>query len=172
MMFLTDGWGVTYKFDVRNGRQAFLVWRTDPAVSEDESPRTRGLSFWGDMVYNDLVDGRLIAINRATGEIVWERQIAPHIEGGPSAAGETALFVADGRVIVGSSGANPRWISALDAATGEIIWERQIAPHIEGGPSAAGETAGDPAPYYARGFEGDAVLENMNTGAMLFVFSL
>ena len=28
------------------------------------------------MVYNDLVDGRVVAISRSTGEIMWDEQIA------------------------------------------------------------------------------------------------
>ena len=32
--------------------------------------------------------------------------------------------------------------------------------------------AGDHSPYYTRGFEGNPVLENMNNGVRLYVFSL
>jgi alcohol dehydrogenase (cytochrome c) len=134
MMFLSDGWGVTYKIDVSNGRQGVIAWKTDPAVSEDESPRSRGLAFWGDMVYNDLVDGRVIAISRGTGEIMWDEQVArTGIEWDFYGKEQftAAPLIAEGKVLVGQSfgdAATRGWLVALDEATGQEIWRFYAVP--------------------------------------------
>ena len=134
MLFLSDGWGTTYKIDVSNGRQGIIQWKTDPAVSEDESPRSRGLSFWGDMVYNDLVDGRVVGISRSSGEIVWDEQIArTGIEWdfyGKEQFTAAPLSV-EGKILVGQSfgdAATRGWLAALDAGTGEELWRFYAVP--------------------------------------------
>ena len=49
----------------------------DPGVQhEGNAPRTRGIALWEDLVIANLPDGRVIAINRDNGEIVWDKKIA------------------------------------------------------------------------------------------------
>ncbi len=134
MMYLTDGWGITRKFDVSSGDKGVVVWRTDPAVDTDESPRSRGLAFWGNNVYNDLVDGRVIAIDRDTGEIVWDQQIA-RVNITDDFYGKeqftSAPLAAEGKILVGQSfgDAGTRgWLAALDPETGEELWRRYAVP--------------------------------------------
>ena len=76
-MYTSDGWGTVYKIDVRSGDHGEFVWITDPGVKhEGNIPRTRGIALWEDLVIDNLPDGRVIAINRDSGEIVWDKQIA------------------------------------------------------------------------------------------------
>ncbi len=78
-MYTTDGWGTVYKIDVRSGDHGEFVWVTDPGVKhEGNIPRTRGIALWEDLVIANLPDGRVIAINRDSGEIVWDKMIAKH----------------------------------------------------------------------------------------------
>ena len=134
MLFLTDGWGITRKIDVTSGDKGVVVWRTDPAVSTDEGPRTRGLAFWGNNVYNDLVDGRVIAIDRDTGELVWDKQIARTNITDDFYGKEqftAAPLAAEGKILVGQSfgDAGTRgWLAALDPDTGEELWRRYAVP--------------------------------------------
>jgi alcohol dehydrogenase (cytochrome c) len=136
MMFLSDGWGNTYKIDVSNGRQGVIVWLTDPAVSEDESPRSRGLAFWGDKVYNDLVDGRVIGVDRSTGELSWDQQVARTGSGtewdfyGKEQFTAAPLAV-EGKILVGQSfgDAGTRgWLAALDSESGDELWRFYAVP--------------------------------------------
>lgn len=136
MLFLSDGWGNTYKIDVSNGRQGIINWKTDPAVSEDESPRTRGLAFWGDKVYNDLVDGRVVGIDRATGEIAWDEQVARTGVGtewdfyGKEQFTAAPLAV-EGKILVGQAfgdAATRGFLAALDSETGEEYWRFYAIP--------------------------------------------
>ena len=76
-MYTTDGWGTVYKIDARNPNKGEFVWITDPGVRhEGNVSRTRGIALWEDLVIANLPDGRVIAINRDSGEIVWDKKVA------------------------------------------------------------------------------------------------
>src|SRR5216683_4555666 len=76
-MYTTDGWGTVYKIDARNPDHGEFVWIADPGVKhEGNIPRTRGIALWEDLVIANLPDGRVIAINRDSGEIIWDKQVA------------------------------------------------------------------------------------------------
>ena len=82
-MYTSDGWGTVYKIDARNPNRAKFVWIADPGVKhEGNAPRTRGIALWEDRVIANLPDGRVIAINRDNGEIVWDKKIAAKNEFG------------------------------------------------------------------------------------------
>ena len=50
---------------------------TDPGVKhQGNAPRTRGVALWEDLVIANLPDGRVIAIKRDNGEIVWDKMVA------------------------------------------------------------------------------------------------
>ena len=54
-----------------------LVWVTDPGVAhEGNISRSRGIALWEDLVIANLPDGRVIGVNRANGEIVWDKKVA------------------------------------------------------------------------------------------------
>ena len=65
-----------YKIDVRTGNRAQMVWRADSSMSPDERARSRGGAFWGNAYYANLRDGRVVAVDRDTGEFIWDKQIA------------------------------------------------------------------------------------------------
>ena len=76
-MYTTDGWGTIYKIDARDPNKGEFVWVTDPGVKhQGNRPRTRGIALWEDLVIANLPDGRVIALNRDTGEIVWDKMVA------------------------------------------------------------------------------------------------
>ena len=76
-MYTSDGWGTIYKIDARQPDRAEFVWITDPGVDhEGNTSRTRGIALWEDRVIANLPDGRVIAIDRDDGEIIWDVEIA------------------------------------------------------------------------------------------------
>src|SRR6266542_3991770 len=100
-MYTTDGWGTVYKIDARNPNKGEFVWVADPGVRhQGNAPRTRGIALWEDLVIANLPDGRVIAINRDKGEIVWDKMVAGKTEFGRVEKFLTAPLVADGKVIV------------------------------------------------------------------------
>src|SRR5260370_1334269 len=72
-MYVTDTWSRVMKFDVRNGTQAIPLWRYDPKIRVSRT--TRGLAMYGNNIFLSTYDARLIALNRDTGEVVWEEYI-------------------------------------------------------------------------------------------------
>src|SRR5579871_1103617 len=76
-MYTTDGWGKVYKIDVHNPAKGEFVWICDPGVRhEGNVSRSRGIALWEDKVIANLPDGRVIAIDRESGEIVWDKKVA------------------------------------------------------------------------------------------------
>jgi len=131
-MYTTDGWGTVYKIDVRNPGRAEFVWTADPGVKhEGNAPRTRGIALWEDKIVANLPDGRVIAINRDNGEIVWDKKIAGKNEFGGQEKFLTAPVVADGKVIVqnGAGDAGTRgWVAGLDVKDGKELWRFYTVP--------------------------------------------
>jgi alcohol dehydrogenase (cytochrome c) len=131
-MYTSDGWGTVYKIDARSGDHGEFVWIADPGVKhEGNIPRTRGIALWEDLVINNLPDGRVIAINRDSGEIVWDKQVAKPNEFGTKERMNSAPLVAEGKVLVangaGDSGTRG-WLAALDAKTGNELWRWYAIP--------------------------------------------
>src|SRR6186713_919587 len=76
-MYTSDGWGTIYKIDARDPNRGKFAWVADPGVQhEGNASRTRGIALWEDKVLANLPDGRVIAINRDKGVIVWDKKIA------------------------------------------------------------------------------------------------
>src|ERR1700682_1556598 len=76
-MYTTDGWGTVYKIAARSPNKGEFVWVSDSGVRhEGNVSRTRGIALWEDLVIANLPDGRVIAINRDSGEIVWDKKLA------------------------------------------------------------------------------------------------
>jgi alcohol dehydrogenase (cytochrome c) len=100
-MHTTDGWGTVYKIDIRNPNRAQFVWTAEPGVKhEGNRPQTRGIALWEDMVIVNAPDGRVLAINRDTGEVVWDKKLAIKTEFGGQEKFAAAPLVADGKVII------------------------------------------------------------------------
>ena len=131
-MYTSDGWGTIYKIDARNPGQGQFVWIADPGVKhQGNAPRTRGIALWEDLVVANLPDGRVIAVNRDTGKIVWDKMIATSNEFGNRERFNAAPITADGKVIIanGAGDAKTRgWIAALDARTGKELWRWYAVP--------------------------------------------
>jgi len=131
-MYTTDGWGTVYKIDARKPNQGDYVWIADPGVKhQGNAPRTRGIALWEDLVLANLPDGRVIAVNRDNGEIVWDKMVAGKQEFGGVEEFLTAPLVADGKVIVqngAGDGGTRGWVAALDVKTGNELWRWWVVP--------------------------------------------
>ena len=131
-MYTSDGWGTIYKIDARNGSFGKFVWIADPGVQhEGNTTRTRGIALWEDKVLANLPDGRVIAVNRDTGEIVWDKKITAKNEFGNQERFLTAPLVADGKVLVqngAGDGGTRGWVAALDVRDGKELWRWYTVP--------------------------------------------
>jgi glucose dehydrogenase len=131
-----------------NAATGELIWGYDPRVVENAGndlragwEHNRGIGIWKDKVYIATWDGRLNAIDRATGEEIWsvrtfDKSLPLYITGAPK--------IFKGKVLIGNGGTENGpargYVTAYDAETGEQVWRFFIVP-------------GNPAD----GFENDAM---------------
>lgn len=112
-----------------------LLWTYDPKAAEVSGRKLRqgwgirGLAWWNDKIYVGTQDGRLIALEAATGKLVWsvmttEKDDLRFISGAPR--------VFDGKVIIGHGGADAGstrgYVTTYDAETGEQLWRFFLVP--------------------------------------------
>ena len=135
MMYVTDGWGSVYAVDVSSGTHGLIKWKFDPGIDRAWAGdvaccgvNNRGVALWKDKIISIALDGRMFALNKATGEKVWERKIAD------PALGETitmAPLVVRDLAIVGPAGGEfgiRGFIDATDLNTGQQAWRTYTIP--------------------------------------------
>jgi alcohol dehydrogenase (cytochrome c) len=133
-LYLTTGWGVVTKLDTRGGvpRQ---VWKYDPAPDRDYATtvtccgiNNRGVALAGNMVISKVIDGRVVALDKATGKVVWEVQVS---DPGNAEVFTGAPLIVKDMVVTGMAGAEfgvRGWIEALDLKTGDRRWRTYTIP--------------------------------------------
>src|SRR3981081_1868570 len=135
VMYVPDGWGTVYAIDVANGKKGTFRWKFDPATDKAWAGdvaccgvNNRGVALWKDKVISISLDGRMFALNKATGEKVWERKIAD------PASGETltmAPLIVRDVAIVGPAGGEfgiRGFIDGTDLNTGKQVWRTYTIP--------------------------------------------
>jgi alcohol dehydrogenase (cytochrome c) len=133
-LYVTDGWGSLYKIDTHGG-QGVLMWKMDPKTDHDWAGAiaccgvdNRGAAFWHNLVVTHTLDGRLIATDKETGKIVWQRQVANPDKG--EVVTGAPLIVHD-MAITGVAGAEygiRGWIAATDLNTHQELWRTYTIP--------------------------------------------
>ncbi len=78
-MFLTDGLARVYKIDLTSNKRGVIEWVMDPESEVDpvvvEPFNNKGVAILGGNVYSLAMDGRLLATDAETGELVWEQMV-------------------------------------------------------------------------------------------------
>jgi alcohol dehydrogenase (cytochrome c) len=132
-MYTSDGWGGVYKIDARAPNKGEFVWYNDLGVRhEGNRAQTRGIALWEDLVIANLPDGRVVALNRDSGEVVWDKKVAGTNEFGSKERFRTAPITAEGKVLVANGNGDQGtrgWLAALDARTGNELWRWWAVPN-------------------------------------------
>lgn len=130
VMYVTASYSRIYAIDLKTGNE---IWQYNARLPEGILPCcdvvNRGAALYGDNIYFGTLDARIIALDRKTGKVKWNKKIANYKEGYSYTA---APLIVDGMVITGNSGGEfgiVGEVQARDAETGELIWTR---PTIEG----------------------------------------
>jgi quinohemoprotein ethanol dehydrogenase len=141
VMYTSGTWGYVYAVDARTGKE---IWRYDPVAAHLAARNpccdlvNRGVAVWKGRVYVASVDGRLHALDAATGKKIWEVDtIADHAmpytsTGAPQIAGHV--------IAIGNSGADMGhgavrgYVSAYDLVTGALKWRFYTVPPDPGKP--------------------------------------
>lgn len=148
VLYVSTAWSKVNAYDARDGR---LLWSYDPEVPRETGVKAccdavnRGVAAWGTNLYVGTLDGRLVALDRATGAEVWSQVT---VDQSQSYTITGAPRVIDGRVIIGNGGAEfgvRGYITAYDAASGEQLWRFYTVP--------ANPAEGDQPAYLQRAAE-------------------
>jgi quinohemoprotein ethanol dehydrogenase len=132
VMYTTGSWSVVYALDAETGRE---LWKFDPKVPGRWARNAccdvvnRGVAAWKGRIYVGTLDGRLIALDAATGREIWSRDTFIDREHPRAITG--APRIAAGKVIIGFGGADlgaRGYISAYDAQSGELSWRFFTVP--------------------------------------------
>jgi quinohemoprotein ethanol dehydrogenase len=136
VMYATGTWSTVFALDARTGE---VKWKWDPAIvrggraaggpSACCGPVNRGVALYQGKVYVGLLDGRLVALDAETGDLVWVRQTTTF---GGEASITGAPRIVKGRVIIGNGGAEYHgvrgYVTAYDAETGDQVWRFYTVP--------------------------------------------
>ncbi len=134
-IYVSTAWSKVKAYDGASGK---LLWEFDPKVPGPTAVRAccdvvnRGVAAWGRRLFIATLDGRLIALDRDTGEPVWtvmtvDPSIPYTITGAPR--------VINGRVIIGNGGAEMGvrgYVTAYDARDGKQLWRFYTVPDKPG----------------------------------------
>jgi len=131
VLYATTSWSDVFALDARTGAR---LWKWEARANRVRGAKAccdvvnRGVALYDGKIYVGIVDGRLAALDAATGKPVWDVQTTPvdepyTITGAPR--------VVDGKVIIGNGGAElgvRGYVSAYDAQTGELVWRFYTVP--------------------------------------------
>ncbi len=130
IIYVTGSYSRIYAIDEATGDE---IWEYDARLPEGIMPCcdviNRGAAIYGDKVYFGTLDAKVVALDRKTGKVIWSKKVDDYKDGYTITA---APIIVDGKVIIGNAGGEfgvVGRVRALDAETGEIVWER---PTVEG----------------------------------------
>nr|MBX2872779.1 PQQ-dependent dehydrogenase, methanol/ethanol family [Saprospiraceae bacterium] len=126
IMYVTGPWSIVYAINARTGE---ALWTYDPAVPKSYAEKAccdvvnRGVAVYKGHIYVASLDGRLIALEAASGKVAWEKNTLINPDKPYTITGAPRVF--KGKVIIGNGGAEygvRGYITAYDALSGEQAW--------------------------------------------------
>lgn len=146
VMYVTSSHGRIFAVDAKTGT---MLWQYAHALPDEVGKfmccdlGNRGAAVYKDKVFYATPDSHVIALDRATGKVVWDVTLADWTK---AYTMTVAPLIVKGKVVVGMSGAEyptRLWIEALDSETGKQAWRTYTIP----GPGEFGhDTWGDTDP--------------------------
>ena len=143
VMYITGNNNYAWAVDMRSGRQIWRYRRVLPPglTYGGANPSNRGFAALGNRLFMGTVDAHLVALDRDTGEALWDVALDDYKVGHAVTA---APLVIKDKVITGNAGGDlptRGFLDAYDAATGKRAWRFYTIP----GPGEPGsETWSDP----------------------------
>ncbi|MDT0510031.1 methanol/ethanol family PQQ-dependent dehydrogenase [Novosphingobium sp. MMS21-SN21R] len=129
-IYVTGSYSRLFAFDARTGEKK---WEYNARLPDGIMPCcdvvNRGAAIHGDKILFATLDAHLVALDRHTGKVLWNKKTGDYQAGYSATA--APLIVKD-MVITGNSGGEFGVVGAVQARsvdTGELVWER---PVIEG----------------------------------------
>ena len=130
VLYVTGSNNFAWALDARTGRPFWQYRRNlpDDLTYGASAPVNRGFGILGDRLFMVTLDAHLLALDRKTGSVLWDIELADYRIG---YAATLAPLVIDDKVIVGISGGEyptRGFIDAYDPTTGDRIWRFYTVP--------------------------------------------
>jgi alcohol dehydrogenase (cytochrome c) len=120
----------TFSIDPNNCK---LNWRAHAEFASGALKVNRGVAWLEGRVFRGTADGRVIAYTAKNGKLLWSTAIADPAKGESVPASPIAW---NGLVFIGNAGGDNKGVKgrmyALDAKTGQIVWEFYMVPKAPG----------------------------------------
>ena len=131
VIYVSTAWSKVKAYDAASGKE---LWSYDPEVPGETAVHAccdvvnRGVAAWNGKIYVGTLDGRLIALDAKTGDVVWVRIT---VDQSKSYTITGAPRIVKGDVLIGNGGAEydaRGYVTAYDAETGEQKWRFYTVP--------------------------------------------
>jgi len=129
-MFVTASYSRIFALDAATGAK---LWKYEHRLPEGIMPCcdvvNRGAALYDNLVIFATLDAQLVALDQATGDVVWKEKIDDYAAGYSATA---APIIAQGMLLTGVSGGEfgvVGRVEARDPRTGRMVWSR---PTVEG----------------------------------------
>jgi quinohemoprotein ethanol dehydrogenase len=133
VLYFSGTGGSAYAVDAITGRR---LWRFDPDFAHHHPEKlrlnmgsNRGVAYWQGKVFVGAIDGRLVALDAKTGDVVWSADTFDAPDARKAITGAPRIF--GNKVIIGQGGADfgtRGYVTAYDAATGKLLWRFYTVP--------------------------------------------
>ncbi|HET7622785.1 MAG TPA: PQQ-dependent dehydrogenase, methanol/ethanol family [Gemmatimonadaceae bacterium] len=133
VLYYTGPFGLLIAVDARTGAE---LWRHQHNLRDVPTccgPKNRGVAVYGDKVYMSTLDDHVLALDRATGKLIWDVTTANPDLGYSMTSAPLAV---DGKIIVGIAGGEfpiRGHVDAYDSESGKRIWRFFTVPSPEEG---------------------------------------
>ena len=170
--YVTGNNNQAWALDARTGRPIWTYRRTLPSnfsVSVCCGPVNRGFAILGDRLYMGTLDAHLVALDRRTGNVVWDVAVGDLKNANAITAAPLAVR---NKIVIGVAGgdfSSRGYIDAYDAATGARAWRFNTIPNpgepgSESWPNAEVAARGGAAAWVTGSYDPDLNLLYYGTG--------
>jgi PQQ-dependent dehydrogenase (methanol/ethanol family) len=141
VLYTVTNWSIVAAVDARTGKE---IWRYDPRADRTMTQpgrsrlccgvNSRGLALYDRKVLVPVIDGRLQALDAASGTLLWSTWAIPQPKAGEISSYSITMAprVAKGKVFVGNAGGEfppfRGYVSAFDVNTGKELWKFYVTP--------------------------------------------
>src|SRR5262249_68992 len=133
VLYGITNWSITFAVDARTGKE---IWRYDPEVKHGGvrlccGVISRGIALYEGKVIVPVLDGRLVALDAATGKVLWSVVTVPK-ENSQNYSFTMAPRVYKGKILIGTAGAEfapfRGYLAAFDVNNGKELWRFHTVP--------------------------------------------
>jgi quinohemoprotein ethanol dehydrogenase len=141
VLYTVTNWSIVAAVDAKTGKE---IWRYEPEADRTMTQpgksrlccgvNSRGIALYQGKVLVPVIDGRMQALDAATGKLLWSSWAIPQPKEGEisSYSITMAARVAKGKVFIGNAGAEfppfRGYVSAFDVNTGKELWKFYTTP--------------------------------------------